>query len=149
MPALWTSSDYLVLELLGLPPLSDAGQTKAVIARRQNSKPRLPLGLVQHNLHTDPASLLLRSGHGEGELHVVLVFLETVGQVESPLVEVSRVKAVVAAVVADLSMDVGAAVPVPALPHLEVGADEGLGLAGGHLHARVGEAGVDHLGPAP
>ena len=78
----------------------------------------------------------------------MFVLLQAVGQVEPPLVQVGGVEAGLAAVVAGLAVDVGAAVPVPTLPHLEEGAEEGLGLAGGHLHARVGEASVDHLGPA-
>ena len=79
----------------------------------------------------------------------MLVLLQTVGQVVSPLVEVCGVEAVLAAVVAGLPVYVGAAVAVPALAHLEVGADEGLRLAAAHLHAGVGDAGVDHLRPAP
>ena len=54
-----------------------------------------------------------------------------------------------AAVVASLPVYVGTLVSVPALPDLEEGAEQGLSLAGGHLHPRVGEAGVDHLSPAP
>ena len=78
----------------------------------------------------------------------MFVLLQTAGQVESPLVQVGGVKAGLATVVAGLAVDVGAAVSVPTLAHLEEGTEEGLGLAGGHLHAGVGQPGVDHLGPA-
>ena len=51
-------------------------------------------------------------------------------------------------VVAGLAVDVGTTVSVATLPHLEERTEEGLGLAGGHLHAGVGQPCVDHLGPA-
>ena len=40
-------------------------------------------------------------------------------------------------------------VPAPALAHFVEGAELGVCLAGGQLAARVGEPGVDHLGPGP
>ena len=40
MPALWAGADDLVLELLGLPPLADAGQAEAVRAVWKDPKPR-------------------------------------------------------------------------------------------------------------
>ena len=39
IPALRTSSDDLVLKLLGLSPLSDAWQTKTMIAGGEDAKP--------------------------------------------------------------------------------------------------------------
>ena len=103
-----------MFKLLGLSPLSDTGQAVAVVAGGQNSKPEttkifldvgvltfflpsLPLRFVQNNFHTDPAGFLFRSGHSEGELHVVFVFLQTVSQVESPLVQVGGMEAGLAA----------------------------------------------------
>ena len=66
----------------------------------------------------------------------MFVFLQTVGQVESPLVQVGGMEAGLATVVTGLAVDVGTAVPVATLPHLEEGAEEGLGLRDGQLGVR-------------
>lgn len=50
--------DDLVAEVPGATPLPDAGQTKGVQARGQNTEPALRgVGLLEHHLHTDGAHL--------------------------------------------------------------------------------------------
>ena len=78
------------------------------------SVPSFTLRFVEHDLHADAAGLLLAPGHGEAELHVPLVLLQTLGQVRAALVQVGGVERGLAAVVTRLPVDVGAAHTVPA-----------------------------------
>ena len=125
IPALWTSSDDLVLKLLGLSPLSDAWQTKTMIAGREDAKPEIifnflclnysntipgfSLGFVQDYLHAYSTCFLLGSRHCKAKLHVSLVFLETLRQVRTSLIKMSWVETCLTTVVASLSVDVSTA----------------------------------------
>ena len=62
-----------ILELLGTPPLPDAGQAVRVVAVGKDPKP--PLGgrrFLVHHFHADTAHFVLTRLKGEGLLHVVL-----------------------------------------------------------------------------
>lgn len=62
-----------VLELLGTPPLSDAGQAVCMIAIGENSKsPLRSRCLLKDHFHADTAHFVLTCLEGKGLLHLVL-----------------------------------------------------------------------------
>lgn len=106
-----TRLDDLVGEVPGAAPLSDAGQTEGVTAGRQDAEPAVGrVRLLDHQLHTDGAHLVLAQLGCKSLLHVSLKDQQTHLLMRSPLLGIVGVEHPQTAHLTQVAMEICTAV---------------------------------------